>query len=88
MNFNIKINLILHFKSDRILNKKTARKFFMTKYNSLFLPKGSVRSILILLMTGWLLAAIWYQKSVPETVVIIWAGMIGWYFGTKLDPQT
>jgi hypothetical protein len=36
-------------------------------------------------MTGWLLAAIWYQHPVPETVVIIWAGMIGWYFGTKLE---
>lgn len=60
----------------------------MAKYNSLFLPKGSVRSILILMMTGWLLAGLWYGIQVPETVIIIWAGMIGWYFGTKLDPST
>lgn len=52
---------------------------------TLFLPKGSVRAILILLLTGFLLASIWYQKAVPEQVIIIWAGAIGWYFGGKLD---
>jgi hypothetical protein len=56
-------------------------------YNPLFLPKGSIRSILILLMTGWILAALWYQIVIPESVYIIWAGMIGWYFGDRLDKK-
>lgn len=51
----------------------------------LFLPKGSIRAILILLLTGFLLASIWYQKEVPLQVIVIWAGAIGWYFGGKID---
>ena len=51
----------------------------------LFLPKGSIRAILILLLTGFLLASIWYEKEVPLQVVVIWAGAIGWYFGGKVD---
>lgn len=53
--------------------------------NALFLPKGSVRAILILVLTGWLLASIWYNKPIPESVIIAWAGCIGWYFGGKID---
>lgn len=55
------------------------------KNEPLFLPKGSVRAILILIITGWLLAAIWYGKLIPESVLLMWAGSIGWYFGGKLD---
>ncbi len=57
----------------------------MAKNEPLFLPKGSVRAILILVTTGFLLASIWYQKPISEFVISIWAGMIGWYFGGKLD---
>ncbi|MFZ2153996.1 MAG: hypothetical protein WAV16_02080 [Candidatus Moraniibacteriota bacterium] len=57
------------------------------KNEPLFLPKGSVRAILILLVTGFLLASIWYQKEVPLQVIVIWAGAIGWYFGGKIDDQ-
>ena len=57
------------------------------KNEPLFLPKGSIRAILILTTTGFLLASIWYQKPVSEFVVSIWAGMIGWYFGAKLDEK-
>jgi hypothetical protein len=52
---------------------------------ALFLPKGSIRAILILVMTGWLLASLWYNKLVPESIIILWAGCIGWYFGGKVD---
>lgn len=55
------------------------------KNEPLFLPKGSVRAILILVITGWLLASIWFQKQVPESVIILWSGIIGWYFGGKID---
>lgn len=55
------------------------------KNQPLFLPKGSVRAILILILTGFLIASIWYQKIVPEQVIVIWAGAIGWYFGGKFD---
>lgn len=57
----------------------------MNNQQPLFLPKGSVRAILILTLTGWLLASIWYQKVVDEKVILIWAGAIGWYFGGKVD---
>ena len=57
----------------------------MNKNEPLFLPKGSVRAILILTLTGWLLASIWYQKVVDEKVILIWAGAIGWYYGGKVD---
>jgi len=55
------------------------------KNQPLFLPKGSIRAILILLMTGWILAMITYKIEVPEIVLTIWAGSIGWYFGGKID---
>ena len=55
------------------------------KNKPLFLPKGSVRAILILILTGFLIASIWYQKIVPEQIIVIWAGAIGWYFGGKFD---
>jgi len=55
------------------------------KNQPLFLPKGSVRAILILILTGFLIASIWYQKIVPEQIIVIWAGAIGWYFGGKFD---
>jgi hypothetical protein len=51
----------------------------------LFLPKGSIRAILILIITGWILASIWYEKNVPETIIILWSGAIGWYFGGRID---
>ena len=51
----------------------------------LFLPKGSVRAILILSLTGFILASIWYSKEVPLQVLVIWAGSIGWYYGGKVD---
>jgi len=51
----------------------------------LFLPKGSVRAILILVLTGWILAMIQNEIIVPEIVIVIWSGAIGWYFGGKFD---
>lgn len=51
----------------------------------LFLPKGSIRAILILIITGWILTSIWYEKNVPETIIILWSGAIGWYFGGRID---
>ena len=55
------------------------------KNEPLFLPKGSVRAILILTLTGWILACIWYQKDVTQTIITVWAGAIGWYFAGKID---
>lgn len=52
---------------------------------ALFLPKGSVRAILIIFLTGWISAMLWFQKPVPESIIILWAGAIGWYFGGKID---
>ena len=60
----------------------------MLKNQPLFLPRGSIRAILILLLTGWLLAAIWYEKNIPQSVVVLWAGCIGWYFAGKIQNQT
>jgi hypothetical protein len=60
----------------------------MLKNQPLFLPRGSIRAILILLLTGWILGAIWYEKSVPESVIVLWAGCIGWYFAGRIQNQT
>lgn len=57
------------------------------KNEPLFLPKGSVRAILILVLTGWILAMIQQQIAVPESIIILWAGAIGWYFGGKVSDQ-
>ena len=57
----------------------------MLKNETLFLPKGSVRAILILLLTGFIIASVWFEKGVPIEIIIIWAGGIGWYFGGKLN---
>lgn len=57
----------------------------MSKIEPLFLPKGSIRAILILLLTGFILASVWYQKGVPESIIILWSGAIGWYFGGRID---
>ena len=55
------------------------------KNEPLFLPRGSIRAILVVSLTGFILGSIWQQKTIPEQVLIIWAGAVGWYFGGKLD---
>lgn len=59
----------------------------MLKNNSLFLPIGSIRAILILIITGFILASIWYQKEVSRDIIIIWSGCIGWYFASKANQD-
>jgi len=51
----------------------------------LFLPKGSVRAILILGLTAYIIISLYNEKVVHEMVITIWAGMIGWYYGGKLN---
>lgn len=55
----------------------------MNNQQPLFLPKGSIRAILALGMTGWLLVCLWHGISVDEKYIIIWSGVIGWYFASK-----
>lgn len=51
----------------------------------LYLPKGSVRAIIILIMTSSIMAMIAFQIKIPEVITTIWAGAIGWYFANKKD---
>jgi len=57
----------------------------MLKNEPLFLPKGSVRAILVLILTGFICACVWYQIPVSESIIILWAGCVGWYFGGRLN---
>ena len=53
------------------------------KNEPLFLPAGSVRSILILILTVAILFFLWQNVNIPESVLVLWAGAFGWYFGLK-----
>lgn len=53
----------------------------------LFLPKGSVRAVLIIFLTTWITLMFWFSKSIPESVLVLWASAFGWYFGGKNNQQ-
>ncbi|EKE18782.1 MAG: hypothetical protein ACD_9C00239G0002 [uncultured bacterium] len=55
------------------------------KSEPLFLPKGSIRAILAIFMTGTICTALFFQIPLPEFYVVAWSGTIGLYFGGRLD---
>lgn len=55
------------------------------KNEPLYLPKGSVRAIIILIITNFLMFSVWFEKTPPEIIIVSWVGMVGWYFGGKID---
>lgn len=60
----------------------------MKNNQPLFLPKGSIRAILALGMTGWFLACLWHKIVIEPQYITIWAGILGWYFGGRSDFNT
>ena len=57
------------------------------KNEPLYLPKGSIRAILIIALTTFICTSIFFRIPIPEQVIVIWAGAIGWYFGMKVNEQ-
>lgn len=55
------------------------------KNEPLFLPKGSVRAILAIIMTTFVCTALFFSVALPEYIVIIWSGIIGLYFGGRSE---
>lgn len=49
----------------------------------LALPKGSVQAILILILTGGVLVATFEKIEVSKDILIVWAAIIGTYFGAR-----
>lgn len=49
----------------------------------LYLPKGSVRAILILILTFFIILCILLNKDINDGIITVWAGMIGYYFWGK-----
>ena len=50
------------------------------------MPKGSVRAVLVLLLTGGVLVATFRGLEVSRDVMIVWANIIGVYFGIRTAP--
>lgn len=49
----------------------------------IYLPKGSVRAIILILLTLFIFLNTWFNKETPEIILTIWAGTIGLYFGIR-----
>jgi len=50
------------------------------------MPKGSVRAILVLILTGGVLIAAFRGVEVSRDIMIVWASIIGTYFGIRQTP--
>ena len=51
------------------------------------MPKGSVRAILILILTGGVLIATFRGIEVSRDIMIVWANIIGTYFGLRMATE-
>ena len=47
------------------------------------MPKGSVRAILLGLLTSAIIGAMFQNIKVPSDVMTIWAAAFGLYFGSR-----
>ena len=68
------------------LNKKQKRK--LAKLNKaikhpLHLPKGSIRAILVLLLTLLLGVCIVIEREVPTDIAIVWVSLVSYYVGHR-----
>lgn len=57
------------------------------KTEPLFLPKGSVRAIIALVMTTFVCTSLFYQIALPEYIVVVWSGTVGYYFAGRLTSN-
>ena len=53
--------------------------------NPLYLPKGTVRAIIILLMTLFVLFSIIQKLELPEIFCTAWLLALGYYFGIRSE---
>lgn len=51
----------------------------------LFLAKGSIRAILTLMLTAFVISCVLFKVIIPETIFVIWAGAVGLYFGSRMN---
>lgn len=49
----------------------------------LFLPNGSIRSILAILVSITVCALYAYRKEVPVELIGVWGTILGFYFGNR-----
>jgi len=54
-------------------------------FHPLGLPRGSVRAILVLLLTIFLGACIIVEREIPEQIAIVWLAFLGYYLGHRSD---
>jgi hypothetical protein len=47
------------------------------------LPAGSIRAILVLLLTIFVIFSSFFGKEIPEAINLIWVGAVGYYLGYK-----
>lgn len=57
------------------------------KNEPLYLPKGSIRAILAIIVTTFVCTALYYKIDLPEWFVITWAGIVGLYFGNRQNAN-
>jgi hypothetical protein len=70
-------------------NKKIWReKIFFMKDQPLYMPKGSVRAILTLIITIFICVAFFLKIALPEYIVVAWSGLIGWYFAGRTTADS
>jgi hypothetical protein len=47
------------------------------------LPKGSIRAILVLILTVFFAICIYVEKEIPKDVGIVWISMLSYYLGHR-----
>jgi len=53
--------------------------------NPLFLPKGTIRAILVLGISAFGMYAIFHKIELPELFTSAWLLALGYYFGIRSD---
>lgn len=57
------------------------------KNQPLYLAKGSIRAILILILTIAIIYFLWQNIEVKESIITLWATAFGWYFGGRSNNK-
>lgn len=83
------LGYIIIFGSTIISKKYNFMDSENTKHNAepLFLPRGSVRALITLILTVVVLTSYIFKEKIqlPEEILMMWFGAVGYYIGFRTD---
>ena len=72
-------------KKNTSLELKQSKKKLDDGFHPLGMPRGSVRAILVLILTIFLGACIIVEREIPEQIAVVWLAFLGYYLGHRSD---